>query len=523
MTGTGGGTVTAISAGSNIICTPNPIIGSGTITAAFNQQVMPGNYTAVAGDSGTALAFTAAATLTLPTSTTLTSEFYLWVFADGGLLTVALAAGGDIINGAVAGASVFIPKKCWALITTDAAGHYLVWLSVAPEGPAAFPVTPTNGQLLIGNTTNNGYDLATLTAGSGVTITNGPGTITIAASGGGGVTSISAGSNIALSPNPITGTGTVATSYAQQVKNANTTVAATDSGTTLVCNTALTLTLPKTSTLTNKFWLYVQVEGGVVTLVIDGTDQINNQGLGNGDAVPNGSFYLTTDAGGNWYITFPHPLFHETVKTANYGISTRDSGIALIFAVGGLTAALPQTSTLTVHNTFILFAQGGNLSVTVNALDAINGGAAGVGATLAKGTWAIFSTDANGNWHMMPAGMAVGSSTSTATEYTGTSTASQVTVFDYSNNNGANGSLSVRNSGTAALNVVLALTDMYGATASGSISLAANSKTGWPLNSNMLASGFSISLFPPYKEIKITVADQAPGTHTTYDFWLATN
>jgi len=41
--------------------------------------------------------------------------------------------------------------------------------------------TPTNGQLLIGNGTS--YTLATLTAGSNISITNGAGSITIEASG----------------------------------------------------------------------------------------------------------------------------------------------------------------------------------------------------------------------------------------------------------------------------------------------------------------------------------------------------
>jgi hypothetical protein len=45
---------------------------------------------------------------------------------------------------------------------------------------------PTNGQLLIGDTTNGDLELATLTAGSNVTITNAGHSIMIAASGGGG-------------------------------------------------------------------------------------------------------------------------------------------------------------------------------------------------------------------------------------------------------------------------------------------------------------------------------------------------
>lgn len=44
----------------------------------------------------------------------------------------------------------------------------------------------TNGQLLIGNSTGNTLNKATLTAGTNVTITNGPGAITISATGGGG-------------------------------------------------------------------------------------------------------------------------------------------------------------------------------------------------------------------------------------------------------------------------------------------------------------------------------------------------
>ena len=43
----------------------------------------------------------------------------------------------------------------------------------------------TDGQLLIGNSLDNGLDKATLTAGSGVSIVNGNGSVTISASGGG--------------------------------------------------------------------------------------------------------------------------------------------------------------------------------------------------------------------------------------------------------------------------------------------------------------------------------------------------
>jgi hypothetical protein len=52
------------------------------------------------------------------------------------------------------------------------------------NGGTGNTATPTNGQLLIGN--GSGFSIATLTAGSGITVTNSSGGITIAASGGGG-------------------------------------------------------------------------------------------------------------------------------------------------------------------------------------------------------------------------------------------------------------------------------------------------------------------------------------------------
>jgi hypothetical protein len=54
----------------------------------------------------------------------------------------------------------------------------------ASSGGTGLTSTPTNGQLLIGNGT--GYTLATLTAGSGITVTNAAGSITITNSSTGG-------------------------------------------------------------------------------------------------------------------------------------------------------------------------------------------------------------------------------------------------------------------------------------------------------------------------------------------------
>ena len=78
------------------------------------------------------------------------------------------------------------------------------------NGGTGLTSTPTAGQLLIGNGT--GYTLATLTAGSGVSITNGAGAITISATNSGTVTSVGLDggtTGITVSgANPITSSGT---------------------------------------------------------------------------------------------------------------------------------------------------------------------------------------------------------------------------------------------------------------------------------------------------------------------------
>lgn len=78
------------------------------------------------------------------------------------------------------------------------------------NGGTGLTSTPTAGELLIGNGT--GYTLATLTAGSGVSITNGYGSITIEATNSGTVTSVGLDggtTGITVSgANPITSSGT---------------------------------------------------------------------------------------------------------------------------------------------------------------------------------------------------------------------------------------------------------------------------------------------------------------------------
>ena len=114
--------------------------------------------------SGTS-AFTASSTI--PTSD-LTGTLGV---ANGG-------TGATTLTGYVKGSGTSAFTASSTVPTSDLSGTVAV-----ANGGTALSSTPTNGQLLIGNGTN--YTLATITAGSGVTVTNGAGTITIAASSSG--------------------------------------------------------------------------------------------------------------------------------------------------------------------------------------------------------------------------------------------------------------------------------------------------------------------------------------------------
>lgn len=89
---------------------------------------------------------------------------------------------------------------------TIAAHQFLITTGVSSYGTLG---ALTNGQLIIGST-GLAPALATLTAGSGVSIVNGAGTITISALNSGTVTSLTAGTGITLTPSTITTTGSIA-------------------------------------------------------------------------------------------------------------------------------------------------------------------------------------------------------------------------------------------------------------------------------------------------------------------------
>jgi len=135
---------------------------------------------AVAGDFPTLNQSTtgSAATLTTPRA------IYGNNFDGSAALTQVIAStyggtgnGFAKLSGPTTAERTFTLPDASATILTSAAA---VTVAQGGSGQTSY----TNGQLLIGNTTGNTLDKATLTAGTNVTVTNGGGSITIAANGG---------------------------------------------------------------------------------------------------------------------------------------------------------------------------------------------------------------------------------------------------------------------------------------------------------------------------------------------------
>lgn len=184
-------TKATLTAGSGISITNSA--GGITITSTAGA----GTVTSVAASGGTTgLSFTGSP---ITTSGTLTLGGTLAI-ANGG--TGATSASGARLTLLAAGSGANSDITSLSGLTTA--------LSVG-QGGTGVATAPSNGQLLIGN--GAGYSVATLTAGSGVTVTNSAGGITIAATGSGGtVTSVSGSggtTGLTLAGGPITGSGTL--------------------------------------------------------------------------------------------------------------------------------------------------------------------------------------------------------------------------------------------------------------------------------------------------------------------------
>ena len=87
----------------------------------------------------------------------------------------------------------------------------------------------------------------------------------------------------------------------------------------------------------------------------------------------------------------------ESTISASQALLASSSAKAFV-ATAALTLTLPLTTTLSTSYFFFVFAQGGNVTLTPNSADAINGTTAGTSFTVLKGGSLAMMTDAAGNW-----------------------------------------------------------------------------------------------------------------------------
>lgn len=272
-------------------------------------------------------------------------------------------------------------------LTTGVAGTLPVG-----NGGTGVATTATNGQLLIGN--GSGYSLATLTAGTGVTITNGAGSITINAPDVGTVTAVTASAPLASSggttPNlSLTGTvgvangGTGATTLTGYVKGSGTS-AFTASST--IPNSDIT----GLGTMSTQNASSVAITGGAINGTTIGATTASTAKftlLDVDNLNVNGNTISSTDTNGN-IVLDPNgtgTVDVSSAKIVNVATPTNTNDAANKQYVDTLVA-----SGITYHSPvkYEVPDTTGNLNATYN------NGSSGVGATLTNaGTLGAFTPD----------------------------------------------------------------------------------------------------------------------------------
>jgi len=247
-----------------------------------------------------------------------------------------------------------------------------------PNGGTGLSSYPTNGQLLIGNTAGQKYDLNTLTAGSGIGVTNGAGTIGIANTG---VLSNVAGAGISVSS--ATGNVTVA----------NTGVLSFSGG-----STGLTPNIATTGAVTLAGTLDVDNGGTGQTTYTNGQLLIGNTTgntltkatltAGTGIAITNGTGSISVATNGT--ITTNAPV----TKTADFSVASTDTWLINNKTGSTCTVTLPSPSANTGRVLYFINYQNQSLVSASSNVVSRAGGAAGT-AILdnVAGNWATIVSD----------------------------------------------------------------------------------------------------------------------------------
>lgn len=123
----------------------------------------------------------------------------------------------------------------------------------------------------------------------------------------------------------------------------------TSSGNTaFVCQAAINLSLPLTTSLTNHFSFLAFAQDGDVTLIPQATDAIQGQSVGANLVIPSGaSAFVFTDANGNWWMFFfGLPLSGGTLTG---GLTIEAGGLSVIAGGAGINGGLAVNQGLDVN------------------------------------------------------------------------------------------------------------------------------------------------------------------------------
>jgi hypothetical protein len=352
--------VASLTAGANISITP----GAGSITITGTGSVSNVSIVSANGFSGTVATSTTTPAITL--TTTIGTALVPQVLTGNGTSIIGITGNnGTLITSGtgVPSISSTLPTAVQGNITSLGTITSGVWngttIAIA-NGGTGTTTAPVNGSLLIGNA--GSWSVASLTAGTNISITPGAGTITIAATGGSGtVTDVSivntngfSGTVATSTTTPaITLTTTIGTALVPQVLTGNGTAISGITGNNGTLITSGTGVPSISSTLPTAVQGNITSLGTITSGVWNGTTiAIANGGTGTTTAPVNGSLLIGN--AGSWNVAN---------LTAGTGISITNTAGAITIANAYVASVL--TNTVAIANTETVIV---SYSATANEL-----------------------------------------------------------------------------------------------------------------------------------------------------------